>query len=256
MASWGSFVVRLALPVIGILSIVVATTAGKDDVPEAKPVNDRKFHERLLTIARIYPTYGRVDDEARWGPLLCRRPALPGRAHASQSEDESTHGRKLYSLFARDRQAYVQPDRPTTVPSDVVQQVIVKESWVPEEMKERPADLGRNPLGTGRATKLGKTDVPKELASVRPVERSEDYFDPYVEKDGKLFKASKKADLFIMFRLADPKTDGTDEGWVYGTVTPDGKTVTSAGRVASCMKCHETKKSRLFGIKAGAGKGE
>ena len=44
-------------------------------------------------------------------------------------------------------------------------------------------------------------------------------------------------------------TPGTDEGWVYGTVTADGKTVTSAGRVASCMKCHvQAKNDRLFGI--------
>ena len=47
----------------------------------------------------------------------------------------------------------------------------------------------------------------------------------------------------------DPKTPGADDGWVYGTVSADGKTVTSAGRVASCMKCHETRPTRLFGLK-------
>jgi hypothetical protein len=38
-------------------------------------------------------------------------------------------------------------------------------------------------------------------------------------------------------------------GWVYGTVAPDG-TVTSAGRVASCMGCHtpSAKHERLFGL--------
>ena len=46
----------------------------------------------------------------------------------------------------------------------------------------------------------------------------------------------------------DPATPGTDEGWVYGTVSPDGKAVGAAGRVASCMKCHaEAKSDRLFG---------
>src|SRR5436190_351218 len=68
-------------------------------------------------------------------------------------------------------------------------------------------------------------------------------------KGDKLFKATKQADLFIMFKL-DPKTPGTDNGWVYGTVTPDGKTVTSAGRVESCMKCHQDAKAdRLFGLR-------
>jgi hypothetical protein len=56
-----------------------------------------------------------------------------------------------------------------------------------------------------------------------------------------------KADLFIMFKLA-PATPGTDEGWVYGTVKGDGKTVTAAGRLASCMSCHiEAPHDRLFG---------
>jgi hypothetical protein len=47
----------------------------------------------------------------------------------------------------------------------------------------------------------------------------------------------------------DPTTSGTVAGWIYGTVTPDGKTVTSAGKVESCMKCHEEAKGdRLFGL--------
>jgi hypothetical protein len=51
-----------------------------------------------------------------------------------------------------------------------------------------------------------------------------------------------------MYKL-DAKTPGTDEGWVYGTVTPDGKDVTCAGRVASCMGCHaDAPHDRLFGL--------
>ncbi|MDF1667843.1 MAG: cytochrome P460 family protein [Planctomycetota bacterium] len=65
-------------------------------------------------------------------------------------------------------------------------------------------------------------------------------------KDGKRFAPGKQKDLFIMLKV-DPKTPGTDQGWIYGTVTPDGKTVTSAGRVQSCMKCHVKIKDRLFG---------
>ena len=52
-----------------------------------------------------------------------------------------------------------------------------------------------------------------------------------------------------MFQAADDAPD-TDEGWVYGTVSSDGQTVTSAGRVASCMNCHqEAQHGRLFGYK-------
>jgi hypothetical protein len=37
---------------------------------------------------------------------------------------------------------------------------------------------------------------------------------------------------------------------VYGTVSADGKRVTSAGRVESCMACHQGDKTtdRMFGV--------
>jgi hypothetical protein len=72
--------------------------------------------------------------------------------------------------------------------------------------------------------------------------------EPFASKGDKLFRGTARGDLFIMFKL-DPKTPQSDNGWVYGTVTADGKKVTSAGRVESCMKCHtEAKHDRLFGL--------
>lgn len=68
------------------------------------------------------------------------------------------------------------------------------------------------------------------------------------EGDNKKDKRLEPGDLFIMFKL-DPQTPGTDQGWVYGTVSADGKAVTSSGRVASCMKCHEdAQHDRMFGL--------
>lgn len=58
--------------------------------------------------------------------------------------------------------------------------------------------------------------------------------------------AGEAAPLFVMLKL-DPSTEGTDNGWVYGTLTPDGKTVTSAGRIEACMDCHGIQEDRLFG---------
>jgi hypothetical protein len=51
-----------------------------------------------------------------------------------------------------------------------------------------------------------------------------------------------------MFKAAEATPD-TDDGWVYATVTADGQ-VTAAGRVASCMSCHDTAATheRLFGV--------
>lgn len=89
--------------------------------------------------------------------------------------------------------------------------VIVKESWTAREVPEHQSD---------------------------------------VVKDGKFYRPDIRSDLFVMAKL-DWWTDGTDNGWVYGTVSPDGKTVTSSGKVESCMGCHvKAKNDRLFGLPA------
>jgi hypothetical protein len=57
-----------------------------------------------------------------------------------------------------------------------------------------------------------------------------------------------KGPLFMMI-----KTGGSDSdaGWIYATATPDGKTITASGRIASCMECHQgAKRDRLFGLKS------
>ncbi|MBV8878415.1 MAG: hypothetical protein JO332_00490 [Planctomycetaceae bacterium] len=92
--------------------------------PAPTPVPDA----RLTDAAASYATYGRVDDEKRWAPWLCREPRK-SVLRTSASRDEATHGRKQYYLYARDRNAYVRA-------SDAGQpegQVVVKESWIQQE---------------------------------------------------------------------------------------------------------------------------
>lgn len=148
----------------------------------------------LLKIAETYESYGKVDDEIRWAPTLCRRPNPPV-LRASASDDEKTHGKKLYYLFAKDRNAYVGLKDKT----QPLGQVLVKESWVPaaSSTKEKPV-------------------------------------------------AERHGGLFIMM-----KTGGSDsdEGWIYATTSADRKTITSSGKIASCMDCHQGKtRDRLFGM--------
>ena len=223
------------LGLLGVLLAARGANAGPmEPPPEAAPVvNDARFHARLLKVAEGYVSYGRVDDELRWAPGLCRMP-LAAQARFSRSPDEATHGRKLYSLFAADRNAYLAINNPnlTLNPPSPVGQVIVKESWVPEEVPDRQP-------GRPRFQDTVVTQGPGRQA---------DHFNPYAERDGKVYKAARKGELFVMLKL-DPQTPGSDDGWVYGTVSADGKTVTSAGRVASCLKCHETRKDRLFGLR-------
>lgn len=67
--------------------------------------------------------------------------------------------------------------------------------------------------------------------------------------DGEL-ETDKPSDLFVMTEVAADAADGTDAGWVYGTLTRAGK-VTGAGRLASCIGCHErAPRDRLFGLAA------
>jgi len=202
--------------------------------------SDPAFHKELKQFAAEYKKWGRVDDEARWAPELCRMP-LPPKTYVSKSEDETTHGRKLYSLFAKDRNSFLKLSEQKSVSAG---QVIVKQSWIPEEIEGDAAETARKQFH------LDTTRWVRVSGQVKPMgSRTEhDHFAPYALKDDKVFKGTKQADLFLMYKV-DAATPDTDQGWVYGTVTPDGKTVTSAGKVQSCMACHaEAKVDRLFGL--------
>ena len=154
----------------------------------------------------------------------------------SRATKDTPHARKLYVLYAKDPVAYgapksgFPPEIPKIHPGPArrlakVTQVVVKQAWKPEKLAALPKRDLRNIINPG----WGKSGL-------RPL-----------QKDGGWYRANQLAGLYIMLKL-DPKTPDTDRGWVYGTVTPDGK-VTSAGRVESCMKCHvKAKKDRLFGI--------
>jgi hypothetical protein len=210
----------------------------------APPKAEAAWRERMLRIAKSFPALGRVDDGGRMSPADCR---MPDRAAArfSASDDAATHGgSKVYSIFARDPVPYRKltdlfvMSHPRDDPMDVdgtegCTQVLVKEAYEPVEVDAKAAQRMR--FG------FGDPDDPKEekekLQPIRPA-----------AKDGKHFAAGKRVGLFVMFRL-DPKTEGTDDGWVYGTVTADATKVTSVGRVESCMRCHvQAPHGRLFGL--------
>jgi hypothetical protein len=217
---------------------LLTLTAGLVIVGGCRPADSptlesgQPFHGALLRTAGEYKAWGRVDDPTRFSPYYCRMPppaqAPPAQARFSGSQDTDTHGQKLYYLFAKDRTAYLGP----TDQGAAVGQVIVKESWTPEEVKDM---------------KPGGTDWAKVIRTPEIGPDGTDFY-PYATKGDKVYRAVKPTGLFIMLKL-DPITRGTDDGWVYGTVSADGKTVTSAGKVESCMKCHQdAKHDRLFGL--------
>jgi hypothetical protein len=223
------YLIWTAWTALAALMLSSAGAAG-DDAP-ARP--GEQFHARLLEIARTYKSYRHVDfAEAAWAPTDCRAPIpyrdfRPGEARPSASKDTDTHGQKLYFLFARNRDAYLN----AAAKPQAEGQVIVKESWTPKESTE------------DERTKF----IAKEF-------KGYPNGIPFARKDGKVYRTDKQGDLFIMFKTAADK-ENTDHGWVYGTVTPDGKMATSAGRVESCMRCHKAAQhDRLFGLPGGLAK--
>src|SRR5262245_55857183 len=96
--------------VVFIITVVVAgivqvhADEPKKETDAAIPAAMKPHVEKLLEVAKTYERFGRVDDEVRWAPFFCRMPQ-PGRAQFSTSKDDDTHGRKLYSIFAKDRKA-------------------------------------------------------------------------------------------------------------------------------------------------------
>lgn len=162
------------------------------------------FEARLLRIARTYESYGRADGGFRWAPAFCAAASAPrpARVRFSASADPATHGRKLYSLFVKDRRggtAYTAEGK-----SNPVGQVVVKESWVPEEVKDDGRPL--EPVSRKVKVRRGGTVV-----------EAEDRLVPYARKGSRLYRAARRCDLFIMFKM-EPNTPGTDAGWVYGTL--------------------------------------
>jgi hypothetical protein len=202
-----------------------AATSGDENSPQ--------FQAQLQGIATAYASYGRVDDQMRWAPTLCRMP-LPGSARYSEG-DPASHGMKLFSVFAAMRDEYIHP----TSDAVSVGQVVVKESW-----KLEAIDPAQELSVTGASASGGALTATQQV----DLQRIHSGFYPYATQGGVTYRATDRFGLYMMAKL-DPTTADTDQGWLYGTVTMDG-TVTAAGRVESCMGCHvaSAKHERLFGI--------
>jgi len=207
---------------VGMVLLVVMTCRCTTD-PDARsgaraPVDDEltidaRFAEEARAIAKNYESWGRVDGLARWVPTLCRIPPAPV-ARMSAANATTPHGGKLYSVFAKRRDSY--PDGPTE------HQVVVKEAWRAELVTDPSFQFQPEPRGN---------------------------FYPYAMDGDIAYHAAERAGLFIMF-MTDPSRANTDAGWVYATIDAHGD-VTAAGRIASCMKCHQdAEHGRLFGLPA------
>lgn len=172
------------------------------------------FVATIREAVKGYESFARVTGTPRMAPTDCRRPTPT--VHLSTAEKE--HGRKLYLLYARfaDGCEYVKDGEPARVG-----QTLVKEAWVA---------VAGEPSG--------------------PTEAGRRYGGRLLHVDGtETHHAGDAAGLFVMHKLA-PDTPDTDQGWIYATIDPQGH-VTAAGRIASCIRCHEDAPAdRRFGLRS------
>jgi hypothetical protein len=174
--------------------------------------------------AAAYTKWGRVDARPNIAPELCRAPlpedyGAPSHVRMSAADD-APHGKKLYYLWASDKRAYLGD---TALP---VGFAIVKESF---------AAVPSKPIKSPEQPRISMSyDLP-------PI-------DWMIDDDGHYLRAGARKDLYVMVKVGDQP--GADHGWIYGTVAPDGR-VTSAGKVATCMGCHDdgARRERLFGLR-------
>lgn len=217
-----------------------ASSGAKPDPAEAAPgpTLEERSRAALLAAAGDYWVWGRVDERPRLAPAPCADPSsvAPGGgfpSHVRLSEaDEGEHQRKLYYLFAGElsadghgqtaRNLYVSlGSEPKPLP---VGFTIVKQSWT----------ATTDPHGDAREPK-------RTLRTPEPV--------TFVVQADETLHIGEPAALFVMSKIGPPDLEGTDAGWIYGTLSPDGETVTSVGKVQPCMDCHEAAPhERLFGL--------
>jgi hypothetical protein len=215
------------LAILGVLAgLLAASASGRADDQRPAPERDARHVDAIRAAAKGYATWGRVDERPNIAPGLCAAPrpqdyGAPARVRRSEADD-APHGKKLYFLYASEPRRYLDKDAALPVGFS-----IVKESFAAVPTKDAPAPEVRDTLSTG---------VPPPVTTV-------------VDDDGTRLKLGARKDLFVMVKVGED-VQGSDGGWIYGTVAPDG-TVTSAGRVATCMGCHDEAAARekLFGLR-------
>lgn len=196
--------------------------APKKIVVSTEPdVNEPEFHDALLAATKDYLHFGMVNSIALPAPVDCGPDVAPApQPLMSESEHESSHGNKLYFLFAKEIGHYVNHEgKPAPVG-----QVIVKESWT-----SSPSHPGaRNLINHASGNRIN----------------------PRAKVGDKTLEIGQRQHFFVMTKLA-VDTPKTDQGWVYGVVDADTRKVIGSGKIASCMSCHveEGTHDRLFGSK-------
>lgn len=217
MKSAACLFVLLCFSVVPFIGCERASQADSDNNQRGDETITPNFDGEVLAAAADYLKYPMATRDAGVAPAACAAMPPPPSAKLSNSDDDASHGQKIYFLFAKDDEDYN-----VGKGAAPVGQVIVKESWVAELSEEPEHRYEQHASG-------------HEVLAV-------------AWKNEKGYIAKEKGPLFIMLKLA-ADTPGTDNGWVYATTSADGQTVNEAGKLQNCMECHQdAPRDRLFGL--------
>lgn len=184
----------------------------------ANPNVDARFVDLLKGIAGEFTNYHHVEARWYWAPEMCAIPPTTTDPVYSVAK-EGDHSGKIFRPWVKDDSAYG----------------TYLESRARRGAADDPARSLEHLLSDSQP--IGQVIVKDAYYAIPPSG------EPH--PSGRVH--GEPADLFIMTKL-DPATEGTDKGWVYGTVTRAG-VVTSAGKVGNCMGCHmKCEKDRMFGL--------
>jgi hypothetical protein len=197
---------------------------GERPAPVAPAPRPPDVYALLMEVAGEYQRFERVSD---WtgSPMSSDAPVRRGMmmsrcSDAAAGGAAASHCGRMHRLFAR-------------------------EGW----------DYRMLGQGSGAGAAPGQAVVmPTHRAQVVPFESVplDDRGNPpedYVESGGQWHRAGEAMELFVMLRLS-PDTPGTDDGWVYGVLSADGRRVIQEGRIDSCLRCHAgAPHGRLFGLR-------
>ena len=208
--------------------VLLACAAPQDPAPiEPQPPAFEAEVQEALAGWQEWPVVG---DYLRWAVTDCRIPPPP-RVQQSQSRDEGTHGQKLYVLRSSHSSEYL--DLWSSDQVTPIGQTLVKQTWIPIEME-----------GVVTADPLPR--FPPGMSDGSGEDPWEGFHRELIE-EGRGWRTGDPGPVFFMHKLA-PGTPGTDYGWVYGSMSPEGH-MYEVGAIASCMLCHNGAgtRNRQFG---------
>lgn len=207
-------------------SEVIEASAPQSPEPAAPAdeTPDDNIRDQLLASAVLFEHWPQANTAARFAPYLCTPVGFDPVAVMSKSDHAVTHGDKLYHLYVR----YLDPG----YPDPGLQMWGRREGATPAEGWEAP---------------IGQTLVKQSWTSSNATDDGAIEPGRSALHNGERYVMDEPFALFMMHKSA-PDTPGTDQGWTYAVLSPDGKEVQRMGALEDCMSCHvKAKFDRLFG---------